>query len=57
MNGYGTGDLLVNVSIYVPETLTRDEKETLEKLESSDSFKPNSSVKEKIFRKFKSFFD
>ena len=57
VNGYGTGDLLVNVSIYVPETLTRDEKETLEKLESSDSFKPNSSVKEKIFRKFKSFFD
>ena len=57
VNRYGTGDLLVNVSIYVPETLTRDEKETLEKLESSDSFKPNSSVKEKIFRKFKSFFD
>lgn len=57
VNGYGTGDLLVNVSIYVPETLTKDEKSTLEKMETSDSFKPSNTVKEKIFKKFKSFFD
>jgi len=57
VNGYGTGDLLVNVSIYVPEALSKDEKSTLEKMETSDNFKPNSSVKEKIFKKFKSFFD
>ncbi|BEG98867.1 molecular chaperone DnaJ [Bacteroides sedimenti] len=57
VNGYGTGDLLVNVSIYVPESLNKEEKSVLEKLETSDSFKPNNSVKEKIFRKFKSFFD
>lgn len=57
VNGYGTGDLLVNVSIYVPETLTKEEKSMLEKLDSSDSFKPSTSVKEKIFKKFKSFFD
>ena len=57
VNGYGTGDLLVNVSVYVPETLTKDEKNTLEKMESSENFQPNTSVKEKIFKKFKSFFD
>lgn len=57
VNGYGTGDLLVNVSIYVPETLAKEEKSTLEKLESSDNFQPSTSVKEKIFKKFKSFFD
>lgn len=57
VNGYGTGDLLVNVSVYVPETLTKDEKNTLEKLETSDNFQPNTSVKEKIFKKFKSLFD
>lgn len=57
VNGYGTGDLLVNVSVYVPETLTKDEKSTIEKLETSDSFQPSTSVKEKIFKKFKSFFD
>jgi chaperone protein DnaJ len=26
-------------------------------MEASDNFKPNTSVKEKIFKKFKSFFD
>ncbi|MBE6287477.1 MAG: molecular chaperone DnaJ [Mediterranea massiliensis] len=57
VNGYGTGDLLVNISIYVPETLSKEEKKALESLEDSDNFKPNLSVKEKIFRKFKSWFD
>lgn len=57
VNGYGTGDLLVNVSIYVPETLNKEEKEILEKMDVSDNFKPNTSIKEKIFKKFKSFFD
>nr|WP_163176320.1 molecular chaperone DnaJ [Bacteroides sp. 51] len=55
--GYGTGDLLVNISIYVPESLNKEEKGTLEKLETADNFKPSGSVKEKIFKKFKSFFD
>ncbi len=57
VNGYGIGDLLVNISIYVPETLSKEEKKALEKMEDSDNFKPNTSIKEKIFRKFKSLFD
>ena len=57
VNGYGTGDLLVNVSVYVPEALNKDEKKALEEMEGSDNFKPNTSIKEKIFKKFKSLFD
>ncbi len=57
INGYGTGDLLVNVSIYVPETLSKDEKKALESMENSENFRPNVSIKDKIFRKFKSFFE
>jgi molecular chaperone DnaJ len=57
INGYGTGDLLVNVSVYVPEVLTGDEKKTLEGLEASKNFKPTDSIKEKIFRKFKNMFE
>lgn len=53
----GTGDLLVNVSVYVPETLSKDEKQAMEKMQESDNFKPNTSIKEKIFKKFKNFFD
>jgi len=48
---------LVNVSIYVPEALSKDEKTSLEKMEVSENFKPSNTVKEKIFKKFKSFFE
>ena len=57
VNGYGTGDLLVNVSVYIPETLTKDEKKQMEEWDKSENFKPNTSIKEKIFRKFRSLFD
>ena len=53
----GTGDLLVNVSVYIPETLTKEERQLLEKWQESESFAPNNSLKEKIFKKFKSLFD
>lgn len=57
INRYGTGDLLVNISVYVPETLSKEEKKSLEELQTSDNFKPNNSIKEKIFKKFRSLFD
>lgn len=57
VNGYGTGDLLVEISIYVPEALSKDEKKALEEMEKSDNFIPNNSIKEKIFKKFKSMFE
>ena len=57
VNGYGIGDLLVNISIYIPESLSKDEKNILERMQDSDNFKPNTSIKEKIFRKFRSLFD
>jgi molecular chaperone DnaJ len=53
----GTGDLLVNVSVYVPEKLTKDEKALIEKMQDEESFKPSESIKQKIFKKFKNFFD
>lgn len=57
VNGYGTGDLLVNISVYIPQTLSKDEKKALEEMRDSDNFKPNTQVKETIFKKFKSLFD
>ena len=57
INGYGTGDLLVHISVYIPEAISKDEKSIIEKLGESDNFKPNTSIKEKIFRKFRNLFD
>ena len=57
VNGYGTGDLLVNVSVYVPETLSQSEKDTLNGLENSPNFQPNKTMKEKFFDKFRRLFN
>ncbi len=54
--GYGTGDIVVNISVYVPETLSGDEKKAFEKMAGSDSMKPNATIKEKIFKKFRNYF-
>ena len=55
--GYGTGDLIVNISVYIPETLTKEERKFLEEMRKSDSFAPRESIKEKIFKKFRSYFE
>ena len=54
--GYGTGDIVVNISIYIPETLSNEEKKPFEKMSDSDNMKPNPSIKEKIFKKFRNYF-
>lgn len=55
--GYGTGDLVVNISVYIPETLNKDEKDAFEKMKESDNLKPSTSIKEQIFNKFRAYFD
>ena len=57
LNGYGKGDIVVNISVYIPETLSKDEKKTIEGFRESDNFRPNEGFKEKLFRRFKKFFD
>lgn len=53
---YGTGDLLVNISVYVPKTLSKDEKKALEKLKGSDNFRGDRDTKNNIFNRFRSYF-
>lgn len=55
--GYGTGDMVLNISIYVPKTLSKDEKDVLEKLKNSDNFKGDNATKRTIFEKFRSYFN
>lgn len=57
LNGYGKGDIVVNVSVYIPESLSKDEKKAIEGFKESDNFRPTESIKEQIFRRFKNFFD
>jgi len=57
VNGYGQGDLLVNINVWTPQKLNDEEKKLLEKLRQSPNFKPSPSVKDKgFFQKVKEMF-
>ena len=55
--GYGTGDELVNVMVYVPENLTDEEKKTIEQLQGKPDMTPSESTKKSIFSKLRHIFD
>lgn len=55
--GSGKGDLKIQISVYIPENLTREEKEQMENWGKTEEFKPNMSIKDKIFERFKSLFE
>lgn len=57
VNRYGTGDLLVNIGVYIPENLSKEEKKTMEKLEQSENMKPNASSSKSFFSKVKNMFE
>jgi molecular chaperone DnaJ len=54
--GHGYGDLVVNVSVYVPKTLSKEEKNAIEQFRHSDNFKGDAATKRSIFQKFKNYF-
>ena len=58
VNGYGRGDLLVCINVWVPKSLTREEKNTLEQLCSSSNFQPNPTKQERgFFNRMKDLFN
>ena len=57
LNGYGTGDQLIHISVWTPKTLSSEEKSTLENLRDSENFVPKPGKNEKgFFEKMKDFF-
>jgi len=58
VNGYGRGDLMVKINVWVPNNVTKDEKKILEKLQASESFTPKPTSQEKsFFKKVRNFFE
>ncbi len=55
--GYGTGDELINIMVYMPEKLTADERKTFESLREMKGIKPEENVKNRIFSKFSHLFE
>lgn len=58
VNGYGRGDLLVNVNVWIPKNLTREESKLIEKFRESGSFTPNPDKNDKgFFDRMRGYFE
>ena len=58
VNGYGRGDLLVNVNVWIPKNMNKEELKIFEKFKDSDSFTPDPDKNDKgFFEKMKGYFE
>ncbi|MEX2379738.1 MAG: molecular chaperone DnaJ [Vicingaceae bacterium] len=58
INGYRSGDQLVNINIWTPQKLNKEEKEMVEKLKSSKNFEPQPTSSDKgFFERMKDYFN
>ena len=55
--GYGTGDELINIMVYIPENLNSEEKAIFERLQISENIKPNENTKNRIFSNLRHIFE
>ena len=57
INTYGRGDLLININVWTPKHLSKEEKVIMEKLASSTNFKPDPDIKDKgFFERMREYF-
>jgi molecular chaperone DnaJ len=58
VNGYGRGDLLVNVNVWIPKSMNKDELKIFEKFKDSESFTPNPDKNDKgFFERMRGYFE
>ena len=56
VNGYGRGDMIVNIQVFTPQKISKEEKELLVKLNESDNFKPKQNQTKSFFDRMKNRF-
>lgn len=54
--GYGKGDIIVNVTVFVPTTLSKEEKQLVTKFKECENFKADNATKKSLFESFKNLF-
>ena len=58
VNSRIVGELIVNVNVWTPKSLTKEEKEMLEKLSSHDNFTPKPGKNERsFFKRVRQYFN
>lgn len=57
IEGYGTGDLLIKVNVFIPKEINKEEEKILEKLREAPNFDTKRIEREEgFFQKFKNLF-
>ena len=57
VNGYGSGDLLVYVNVWIPKKVSKEDEKMLQELEKSENFKPNPDKDDRsFFKKLRDYF-
>jgi len=58
VNGYGRGDLLVNVNVWIPKTITREEARIVERFRDSGTFTPKPDKDDRgFFERMRGYFE
>lgn len=58
VNGYGKGDLLANINVWIPKILSNEEKRILSKLNESENFIPKPDKSDRnFFERMRSYFE
>lgn len=55
--GFGKGDIICNVTVFVPKTLTKEEKELILKLKDCENLKADNATKKSLFESLKNLFN
>ncbi len=54
--GYGRGDIIVNITVYIPKTLNKEEKELVKKFKECENFQADKATKKSLFDSIKNLF-
>lgn len=57
INGYAKGDQLINIQLWTPQKLSKEERKTLEDLKENENFQPNTKEAKGFFQRMKEHFN
>ena len=55
--GYGSGDELINIMVYIPEELNDTERKAIESLQGQPNVQATDSIKKRIFSRLRHIFN
>ncbi|MCU4163328.1 molecular chaperone DnaJ [Carboxylicivirga caseinilyticus] len=57
VNSYGRGDLLVQIQVFIPKNISKEDRKAVEKMQTSESFHPSNGTGESFFSRMKNMFE